>query len=433
MNLLERADQRDRLGRQHLYLGLFLALSLLSTLAVLIASKRGESAHSVFELSNYLGETTRNLAETGQMILVRTGVPYIGQVEFHAARMPFPIYLLLWLHRCVGVHFALAHLIKAFMLLLPIYLVGYLAIRAAEPRRRALATALVTLPFLLPCFMLQVNGLQTEEAFFYSLFAAAFGLVLFAKERLIRPAIATAIFIVAVDLTYLTKSSMRFVCVVLVAAMFLRLKSNRLRAAVVVLTLAAPIGWGLYSLHTSGRFTFGSSLDGFNLHKGNYAEFIDRYPPSNHDYMDKYDGTITPTAALFHNEWEDNDYHLAMGKSFIRDHFAAALRADLVKSYVFFLDLRDIGSKHDNDFYARVEIVSMLAFRALLLGAIAWSVVAVIRRKNRANGIVFLLVVAAAAMPYIAGFALTRHAVILLYPSAVQLASLVGLQTRHER
>jgi hypothetical protein len=78
----------------------------------------------------------------------------------------------------------------------------------------------------------------------------------------------------------------------------------------------------------------------------------------------------------------------------------------------------------------------MVVFRLMLWTAIAWAIYVLIltrgsNRKSRTSRVsgrslraasgVFLAVVAACALPYVAGFAYTRHVSILIYPAALFL------------
>jgi hypothetical protein len=72
-----------------------------------------------------------------------------------------------------------------------------------------------------------------------------------------------------------------------------------------------------------------------------------------------------------------------------------------------------------------MENVGMLVFRLMLWTAIVCAIYLLFREREpdrgslrRASG-VFLAVVATCALPYLAGFAYTRHVSVLIYPSAL--------------
>jgi hypothetical protein len=67
------------------------------------------------------------------------------------------------------------------------------------------------------------------------------------------------------------------------------------------------------------------------------------------------------------------------------------------------------------------ELGGFSLFRLILQAALGFSVVAIWRRwlRLRGDGWIFLLVVGAVALPYLLGFAYTRHASVLIYPSVL--------------
>ena len=79
--------------------------------------------------------------------------------------------------------------------------------------------------------------------------------------------------------------------------------------------------------------------------------------------------------------------------------------------------------------------LGIVVFRLLLWGAIAICLYAAVTNKSIGRGpaIIFLLFVMACAAPYIAGFAYTRHAMILAYPAAILWcrACLAQTQLKH--
>jgi len=390
-------------------------------LAVVVISGRHETATDVFTLSNYLGPVTQGLHDTGRMVFFRSGAPYIGVVPFYAARMPFAIYFLLVMNKVFAGHFFLLQVGKTFLLALPLLLAAWLALRATGKGQLNLVTAILLTPFVIPSFLLLATSMQVEEAFFYSFLALALSLLIYARNCPMPQWLLTIVYAVVVDLVYLTESSMRVTCFVLVVAMLFQLRNLRLSVLLCLLTVIAPLGWGGYLYRTTGHFTVNSSLDGFNFHKGNYPEFLDRYPPADNGYMDKWDPTITPQTPMFHSEWEDSAWHMRQGVLFLHQPGNFAL-ATIKKFDVYFLTLRDIGSGHHHDIFTRFDIVNMLLFRLLTLGAIVGSMVLFLRGRERLVSLSFLFFVAASAAPFVAGFALTRHAAILIEPSAIVLA-----------
>ena len=126
-------------------------------------------------------------------------------------------------------------------------------------------------------------------------------------------------------------------------------------------------------------------------------------------------------------EWDANDYGLHAASDYIRTHPANTLRADLRKASVFFLAIRRNGG--DEVYSPAIEAAfnaGLILFRLMLLAAIVISVRQLFTpRGERFEATVFLGTVICVALPYVAGFALTRHAFVLILPTALCLCRFV--------
>ena len=103
------------------------------------------------------------------------------------------------------------------------------------------------------------------------------------------------------------------------------------------------------------------------------------------------------------------------------------------KFKVFFLSLRKYGSNDSHGLKLKVETAGILVFRLILWASILGSLLALFRPGEaglRAAAIAYLAVIAACALPYIAGFAYTRHATILIYPASLMCSRLLCEKTR---
>jgi len=412
-------SNKFELSSRRFFLGYF-GFSLTMITLVFCISARNERSLHLEGITNDLGATARSIEILGRLELPMRGKPFIDTVPFYCARMPFPPYFLRDLDKISDGRFLLLHALKVYLLLLPLWLGAWLLYKRAKHRQLILLVCLM-LPFLIPDFLYLVVTLQIEEAYFYSFLILALALVLCSPAIKGSSAwLSMVAFALSIDLIYLSKSSMRLTCAVLTVAWVITDKSIARRIVVCLLFLLAPLGWALHCDTVSGRFTFGSSFDGFNLHKGNYAQFLDRYPPADGGYMDKWDYSINPYHQ-FSSEWAYNDYHMALAKQFILYHPKIDAIAFLRKFDVFFLDLRDIGSGHRSDLLSKVDPVSMLLFRLTLWSALLWSILNLFIKRHRAASLLFLCVALSIAAPYLAGFALTHQAFTLIFPSAMML------------
>ncbi len=189
------------------------------------------------------------------------------------------------------------------------------------------------------------------------------------------------------------------------------------------MTICGPLGWGFYSLHATGRFAWGTSLDGINLHKGNNANFLEHYPPKDGGSLDRYDAQLSE-GRMFANEWAWNDYHTHASLTYMKEQPGADIRGDLRKADVFFLSLQKIGSQPYAGALGLMTRLSMLLFRLLLWSTCLLAIFALWfgPGEERRAAILYAGVAMTVAAPYIVGFAFTRHASVLILPAALYLA-----------
>ena len=137
--------------------------------------------------------------------------------------------------------------------------------------------------------------------------------------------------------------------------------------------------------------------------------------------MDWYDFELN-RGLQFSDEWSFDDYHLRAAVEYLRAHPRETLRGDVRKANVLFFSLEKHGGTGSSGIRRVIEDVGMLAFRLMLWAAIVSAIYLMFRavpRQLRVSSGVFLAAVAACALPFLAGFAYTRHASILIYPSAL--------------
>jgi hypothetical protein len=333
--------------------------------------------------------------------------------------------------RLFGDHYLRVACFKTLLLLLPIALAISLVwnCRPTSTRRRFFIALLLLAPFAMTAFLADVVNILVDEGYSYSFLALALALLLFTST--IRPpfgGLARAIlFAAALDGLYFAKSGMQPLVVVLIVGFVLTERRPPLRWLVVALVTAAPLGWALHQYHASGRFSAGTSLDGLNLHKGNNADFLDHYPPPAGDSIDWHDFELNRNLH-FSDEWSFSDYHWNAALDYVRDHPRQTLHGDLRKLNVLFFSFRKCGGTASHGLAKLIEDVGMVAFRLMLWTAIASAIYLLTRSREsvrssseslRLSSAIFLAVVAACALPPLAGFAYTRHISILIYPAAL--------------
>jgi hypothetical protein len=383
----------------------------------------------LFSLTNLVGPTTQSLLAGNGLTVCTEDMGTRGNpICFHAARMPMTAMVVGLGIRLFGDHYLRVACFKTLLFLLPIGLCVYLVWRRS-PRsgwRKVLVLVLILAPFAVTAFLADVTNILVDEGYSYSFLAVAVALLLFGWA--LSPAMSelgrALLFGLAVDGLYLAKSGMLPVVVVLLVGFLFVERRAALRSLVVVMVAAAPVGWALHQHHASGRYSLGTSLDGINLHKGNNAGFLEHYPPPHGDSMDWYDFELN-RGLYFGDEWSFNDYHQNAAVDYLLTHPRETLEGDVRKVHILFFSVEKYGSTASYGVRKVIEDAGMVAFRLMLWAAIASAIYLLFWRSDskdrslRLDAGIFLAVVAACVLPYVAGFAYTRHVSILIYPSAL--------------
>ncbi len=244
-----------------------------------------------------------------------------------------------------------------------------------------------------------------------------------------------AAYTLACALTYLVKSSMRFVCPIFGILYFLRDRSIarliRFRASFAIVMLA----WGSLSYHNTGEFRVSSSLDGVNFYKGNGPLTLKFYPGRSLDLisdevLDWREGQTT---------WSSSDRCFREAWIFLRTHPAAASKLVVLRAYKMFLGVTAEGNGRWYEVPRPVRwmgVLYMTIFRVIFVSCLVMAV-----RRLRTLGrswqmfrsrdmeiilaLTFLGLVASYSLPYLAGFAYERHVLPLVVPTLFYAMTLV--------
>lgn len=419
-----------RTGPSPALLLLLVLLSVGISLAAALFFDQPFLHQSLFKLSNLVGPTTQSLLHGGGLTVCTTEMGTPGNpICFHSGRMPLPSLIIAVGIRLFGDSFLRVAIFKTLLFLLPIEFSIWLVWKRMPQSglRQMLIVLLLIAPFEMTPFLANVVNLQVEEAYAYSLLAFAVAILFFGPSAPPRSQPASdfpgyvILFALAIDALYLSKSSMILVAAILTLAFFLQLRSSPLRFLVLALVAAAPLGWALHQHHASGRYSLGTSLDGINLHKANVDTFLAHYPPPSGTSLDQYDAGLN-RGLTFPDEWTYNDFHQHTALAYIRTHPSQIIRGDARKLWVLFFSLTKYGSTANHGLLLAIEIAGLLLFRIILWIAIGYSVIVLLRPSKgsqRAPAAAFLAIILASIVPYIAGFAYTRHASILVYPACL--------------
>lgn len=349
---------------------------------------------------------------------------------FHAQRMPVAPFTLAGLYLVFHEHRLAAAVLKALLCFAPVLAAFALVWRRAQERStrtRLIAPGLFLLAQLLPPALDLVVNLNFEEAYFYGAFTLSVALLLFPGIFQSHPRQWAVAMWLALTVCYLTKSSMLLPVGFMAVAAFVYMLRFAPRPGLAFMFLfvfaCVPLLWGCRQQQASGRFTTGTSLDGVNLYKGNNAFFLDHYPAFRGASLDPDEAALFADHVSLTDEWDQNSFGFASARTYIRTHPATTVQADLRKASVFFLGVqRDTGEEEHTSLLEDAFTAGMILFRILLFAASGLALRRVlVAGQGRFAALAFLGITACAAAPYVAGFALTRHATVLIFPCAVYL------------
>jgi hypothetical protein len=273
--------------------------------------------------------------------------------------------------------------------------------------------------------------MSAEEGYIASPIALATTMLLFPRSwmpgarngRVIFPGLLFGILIASI---YLSKSSMIVVAFVMVIALGVvsrNVVSRNVRLAVfaAIPLVLAMLCWGAWTAADGGRISIGTSLDGYNLHKGNNPTFLEHYPPPFNMNIDPFYADI----GVGHHYKSESDFNAGQEKEavqYMETHPRATVIAMGRKIGVLLFSLKKVGPGtirspmvEWTERASRV-IAQLVLWTALLLAAwrVRW-------KPSSLTAVAFLLVTAAICFPYVAGFALSRHGSILYLPAIIYI------------
>jgi hypothetical protein len=383
------------------------------------------SGQSVRQLGFGYGVLISAIEDTGQY-RVPAGVHYPG-VAFSAHRLPLIPYLIIGLEKLVGDDLRRVALAKC--LLFGGLLVGALWMvmtRARVPLWGV--TLLVGIVLTMPRWLLNVFEVGLEEGYNITAIGLLFALLWFSEPDPRRPwRWALAMGAVLALLVFL-KSSMIYWCLAVPALVWLRHRNARVALAMWACVLAALVALASFNLRNAGRFTTGSSWEGWNLYKGNCEYSKDLYPPYSLDLLD-YEGKVTADRPLV-DEWDHNNYFRQRAVEFIRSHPREFVELALRKAWIFYGEVRASGlAERGESRYGRpvylLQIPWMVAFRVMELAAIGLALFALWRQPWRSTEGITALTYLGFLVLYsgfhVVGFAYERHVMPVVMPTALYL------------
>ncbi|HLP25594.1 MAG TPA: hypothetical protein VK477_07950, partial [Acidobacteriota bacterium] len=222
-------------------------------------------------------------------------------------------------------------------------------------------------------------------------------------------------------------------CLAVPVLLWLRDRHAWTSGIVIGFVIAGFVLLATFNARHAGRFTIGSSWEGWNLYKGNCEHTAALYPPYSLDILD-YEGKVQADRRLV-DEWEHNAYFRQRAVDFIRAHPGEFLALAARKAWVFFGEVRPTGLAHRGESrYASpqylLQIPWMIVFRVALWSAIAlalWTIWSAPRRSEAWTiALTYLVFLALYSGFHIVGFAYERHVMPVVMPTALYLLWCAG-------
>lgn len=394
--------------------------------------------YSIFDLHDFFGDLIRSLIIDGKYqgcydeIM---GIAIENRLCFQAPRMPLIPWFFYGAYQLLGDSPLAINFVKSVLVALLLGYSGCIVLRRAT--RKWVIMAILLIPFALPIFAINIVNVQVEEAYIFPLLSICITILIFIGRSVDskHSVFDGVVFSISLVLLFYSKSSMQLVSLFLLIA-FLVSSSNRTASWMATLICLPSIAaWPMYTWAKTGRVSFGTSLDGWHLHKGNNLGVIKHYP-NKYLTLDPYDKDIDP-GRPFTNEWEFSDYHMQEALVYMSENMLEWLQITASKVWVLLFSLEKIGGAQYGGLVATIELLGLSVFRAgfwLAIIIAGLTVVRRIRQTDRFSAIVFLGVAFLVSAPYIIGFAFTRHSSILIYPTFIYLAKvLIDFSNRHRR
>jgi hypothetical protein len=334
-----------------------------------------------------------------------------------AHRMPVLPVLLALLSRVLGPELAPVAVARSVLVAPWVALVLWIGARRASAAPAWLRAALVGVVVLSPPWLVHSLLPVPEESLLVPLLAAITAILLWGRGR---PA-ALGLGLL-VGLLVLTKSGLWLLGATLCVAAHARLGGWRGALPSWLALVAAALGWSAWAASTGGPFAPVTSLDGWNLHKGNNPRVLEVYPQRSLDELSPWLAAQVPASIVESPqwEWESHRFHAEQGLRFWREHPGLALRGTAAKAWVLFGRVAlPAGEAGVRGLAAWISLPFLIGFR-LLLAAMVWQAARAIRARPRdVEAWLVLAATAAYALPSLVGFAYERHALVLLAPAAL--------------
>jgi hypothetical protein len=438
-------DASSDLVRLVLFASILIAAA---TLITRIAFGTGARSLTVFDIPDLQGLQVKNWV-TGRGFGF-DGALFTGSdnpIWMRWARMPLPIWTIAGLRIVFGSGIIAVNIAKSVLWSLPLILSFALIQRncrtCLSSRAKWAVWGALLFVSLLPVVLVNLATMSAEEGYIASPIALATTMLLFPRSwmsgaRNGRVIFTGLLFGILVASIYLSKSSMIVVASVMVIALGVVSRNVVSRNVCLAVFAAIPLVlamlcWGAWTAADGGRITIGTSLDGYNLHKGNNPTFLEHYPPPFNMNIDPFYADI----GVGHHYKSESDFDAGQAKEafqYMKTHPRATITAVGRKISVLLFSLKKVGPGSIRSPMVELterasRVIAQLVLWAALLVA-GWQCVR--WKPSSLTAAVFLLVTAAICLPYVLGFALSRHSSILYLPAIIYIIRSVYADQGHE-
>jgi hypothetical protein len=414
-----------------LFAGILIAAA---TVIALIALGHGARSLTVFDISDLQGLEVKNWV-TGHGFGF-DGALFTGSdnsIWMRCARMPLPIWTIAGLRIVFGSGMIAVNVAKAILWSLPL-IVSFALIqrdslmcRALSSRAKWAAWGALLFVSLLPVVLVNLATMTAEEGYIASPIALATTMLIFPRSwapgaRNGRAIVRGLLFGILIAGIYLSKSSMLLLALIMLPALLMVSRNLRLTVFAAIPLVLAILCWGAWTAADGGGFSLGTSLDGYNLHKGNNPTFLEHYPPPPNMNIDPFYADIG-VGHHYTSEWDFDAEQKREAVQYMKTHPRETMVAMGRKIGVLLFSLKKVGpGAVRSPMVEWTEQASRVIAQLVLWTAIFMAVWQCVRWKpSSPAAAVFLLVIAAACLPYVVGFALSRHSSILYLPAIIYI------------
>ena len=413
---------------RHAYFILFAGfISYVLTISVYSFLFRHTPTRNIFDLQFLYGPLVKNIVTLN--IYASPGMQFTGH------RLPFIPY---FLSAIAIIHndIIFAYVVKNLIF----YSVTFIAMRFWWVQETGISKQLklVVVAFVafFPPLIFWGTSPDADEGYIIHFMATlSIGLFFFERMELRRKWIMIVLLGFLNALLYLTKSSMLLPSAAICFLFWLKSAKLKVFSVFVVIFLSSLIFWGLMNIRHSGTFAITTSLDGWNLYKGNNELTLSLYPPYNLDILDM-EKLLPFKRPSGMNEWEFNDAARNKAVEFAMNNPMDELRLIGRRLFIFFFEVRrNPLYRGETQFESPVYWVSaiwMTVFRLILFGSLFGGVKCLSRHirgstpqlsRHAKNTIIYFLILASYAVPCIIGFAYERHLMPLVIPTVIYFFS----------